>query len=259
MELQIVNKKVLITGASRGIGRACAIAFAQEGASVTAVARTETALCSLIDEINVLAKSKGFSSHHYSFVADLLEKENPEKVATLLLDKYGPYDIVVHAVGGSLVGSREPTAPMEEWQRAWMFNCGIAIAMNHHLIPPMREKKWGRVIHISSISAVMLRGSASYASAKAYLNAYTTTVGRLLAQDNVIVSAIMPGAVAFEGSYWDNYVKEGHPRVHDFLSHHQAIGRFGTPEEIASFVLLLGSERAGFASGSVIPVDGGNM
>ena len=74
-----------------------------------------------------------------------------------------------------------------------------------------------------------------------------------------MLSAVEPGAVAFEGSYWDKFIKEGHPRVNDFLRHHQAIDRFGSPEEIADVVLFMASERASFMPGAVVPVDGANM
>ena len=251
----IEGKRVLVAGASRGIGRAAALAFAEERCHVVAAARSGALLRDLVEEMKGLSPNTEMAYEE----VDLLESVRPSDFAETLLKRYGTFDIVVHAIGGSLVGSRSATAPLEDWQKSWMFNCGIAIGMNEKLIPPMQRQRWGRVIHISSISAVMLRGSASYASSKAYLNAYTTTIGRALAQDGVVVSAVMPGAVAFEGSYWDKFVKEGHPRVNDFLSHHQAAGRFGTPEEIAPFILLLASDKASFAQGGLYPVDGGNM
>ena len=134
-----------------------------------------------------------------------------------------------------------------------------SIDMNSKLIPPMIEKGYGRVIHISSISALMLRGNPLYASAKAFLNAYVTTVGRQLAPTGVLLTSVMPGAVAFEGSYWDKFVKEGHPRVDDFLRHLQAANRFGTPEEIANVVLFMASDKSSFMPATNIPVDGANM
>ena len=142
---------------------------------------------------------------------------------------------------------------------ALKFNALAAVDMNSVLIPPMIERGYGKVIHMSSISAIMLRGNPLYASAKAFLNAYITTVGRQLAPTGVMLCSVMPGAVAFEGSYWDKFIKEGHPRVNDFLRHHQAIDRFGTPEEVANTVLFLASEKASFMPAANIPVDGANM
>lgn len=252
MELGIKGKKVLVVGASRGIGRAIALAFAKEGASIIAIARTEETLKTLQQEIN--GNDGGYCSYYVADVAN----GSACQLANRMLSECGGFDIVVHNVGGPL-GIRDPLAPLSDWQRVWYYNAGIAIDMNSVLIPPMIKQGWGRVIHISSISGIMLRGSAEYATAKAYLNAYTKTLGRAIAKSGVVVSAVMPGAVAFKNSYWDNYLHTDPARCEDFLSHHQAVGRFGTPEEIANFVVLLGSELATFAQGTVIPVDGGNM
>jgi len=140
-----------------------------------------------------------------------------------------------------------------------MFNAGIAINMNNVLIQPMIDKGWGRVIHISSISAVMLRGNPLYASAKAFLNAYVTTVGRAIAATGVVMTAILPGAVAFPGSYWDQYTYTDPDRCKDFLKEHQAVNRFGTTKEIADVALFLAGEQASFMQAALIPVDGANM
>lgn len=252
MELGLKNKKVLIVGASKGIGRSIALLFAEEGAHIFCIARSEEMLKELIEEAN----TKNGLINQY-IVADLM-KDNPNVVASDLLEKYGVFDVVIHNVGGSLV-SRNYLGTIDEWKEAWMFNSGIAIDMNNKLIPPMIGKGWGRVIHVSSISAEMLRGNPLYASSKAFLNAYVKTVGRSIAKTGVIMSAVMPGAVAFPGSYWDKYITEDPERCIDFLTHHQAVNRFGAPEEIASVVVFLASERASFMQASLVPVDGANM
>ena len=252
MDLKIAGKNVLVVGASKGIGKAIALGFAEEKANIVAIARSEN----LMKEVRDEALGKGAKSFEY-VIEDIMECDT-KKFSKSLLDKYGRFDIVVHNVGGSLI-SRDPLGGAEEWNYALKFNAVASIDMNSVLIPPMIEQGWGRVIQISSISAVMLRGNPLYASAKAFLNAYVTTVGRALAPKGVVLSSVEPGAVSFEGSYWDKFVKEGHPRVHDFLSHHQAIDRFGTPEEIADVVLFMASERASFMPGAIVPVDGANM
>jgi 3-oxoacyl-[acyl-carrier protein] reductase len=252
MQLGIRNKKVLVAGASKGIGAATAKCFAQEGAVLTTVARSELLLQELDKELQQYGQNNSYCC------ADLMLPDEPTRTAELLLQKSGGFDIIVHAIGGQL-DIRDPLAPVSEWQKVWNYNCGIAIEMNRRVIPYMQKQKWGRVIHISSISGIMLRGAAPYAAAKAYLNAYTKTLGRALAQDGIVVSAVLPGAVAFDGSYWDTFVKEKHPRVDDFLRHHQAVGRMGTPEEIAAFTVMLASEQASFAQGTLLEVDGGNM
>lgn len=252
LELGIKEKNVLIVGASKGIGRGIAKAFAEEKANITAVARTEE----LMNEVKNECLEIGCPSFN-CVIEDIMECDTKE-FAESLSKNFGDFDIVVHNVGGSLI-SRDPLGGAEEWNYALKFNAVASIDMNSVLIPPMIEKGWGRVIQISSISAKMLRGNPLYASAKAFLDAYVTTVGRSLAPKGVVLSSVQPGAVAFPGSYWDKFVKEGHPRVNDFLSHHQAINRFGTPKEIADVVLFMASEQASFMPSAIIPVDGANM
>lgn len=253
MNLHIKSKNVLVVGASKGIGRGIATAFAEEGARMTIVARSSTLLQEIIAEIHTLCPDE---DHQY-YATDLMDG-SANATAQQLLDERGTFDIVVHCVGGSLV-SRNALGTLQEWQHAWYFNAGLAIDMNNKLIPPMIEKQWGRVIHISSISAKTLRGNPLYASAKAYLDAYVTTVGRELASTGVSLAAVQSGAVAFEGSYWDNHLKTDSKRCEDFLRQHQAVGRFGSPREVANVVLFLASEQASFMQAAVIPVDGANM
>ena len=252
VELGLKGKKVLVVGASKGIGRGIVMGFAAENCNIVAVARSEKLLC----EVKQEAIKKGAESFSYE-VKDIMECET-DMFSRMLIDKYGVFDVVVHNVGGSLI-SRNHLAGSEDWNYALKFNAVAAIDMNSVLIPPMVARGSGRVIHISSISAMMLRGNPLYASAKAFLNAYVTTVGRQLAPTGVLMCSIMPGAVAFEGSYWDKFVKEGNPRVEDFLRHHQAANRFGTPEEIADAVVFMASDRSSFMQATNIPVDGANM
>lgn len=252
MELNLKGKNVLVVGASKGIGRAIALGFAEECCKIVAVARSEDLLSEIRDE----AMSLGAESFD-CVKCDIMQCDT-KAFAQKLLDTYGTFDVVVHNVGGSLV-SRDHLGGAEDWDYALKFNALAAIDMNSKLIPPMLERKSGRVIHISSISAVMLRGNPLYASAKAFLNAYVTTVGRQLAADGVVLCSVMPGAVAFEGSYWDKFVKEGNPRVEDFLRHHQAANRFGTPKEIADVVVFLAGDKSSFMQGANVPVDGANM
>ena len=252
MDLGIKGKNVLIVGASKGIGKTITLGFAEEGARITTLARSEGLLKTLHDEIS------GFSPLDHACYVDDIMNEDANQVAQKILQERGTFDIVVHNVGGSLV-SRNALGTIEEWEYAWKFNAGAAIAMNNALIPPMIEKGWGRVIHISSVSAVMLRGNPLYASAKAFLNAYVTTVGRSIAASGVVLSAVMPGAVSFPGSYWDKYQVEDPARCEDFLRHHQAANRFGTTKEIAGVVLFMASEQASFMQTSIVAVDGANM
>ena len=223
MELGLRGKNVLIVGTSKGI----AVGFAQGGCRIVAVTCSEA----LLQEVQREALDCGATSFDY-VIRDIMECDTKE-FADSLLEEFGVFDVVVHNVSGSLI-SQNHLGGIEDWEYALRFNALAAIDMNIRLIPPMVKRGSGRVIHISSISAVMLRGNPLYASADAFCNAYVTTVGRQSTSTGVLLCSVMPSAVAFEGSYWDKFVKEGHPRVDDFLHHHQATNRFGTPEEIAN-------------------------
>jgi 3-oxoacyl-[acyl-carrier protein] reductase len=252
MKLGIENRTALLVGASKGIGKAISISLAKAGCKLVLISRSEELLSVLIQELNNINKKENF---YYAY--DLLNKNRIGKIREIKL-RFPDISIIINNVGGSLV-SRNHLSDFNDWQQALEFNAGIAIDVNSVFLPDFISKKDGRICHVSSISAEMLRGNPLYASAKAFLNAYVKTIGRALAKDGVILNSVMPGAISFDGSYWDVIQRTNPSKVADFLSHHQAINRFGTPEEIANIVTILVSDFATFMQGSVVPVDGGNM
>lgn len=259
MDLGIKGKRVLVSGASQGIGKAIALEFAKEECEVTIIARRESALKEVVSEMG--GKVRG----HSYYAIDLMEAGAPTKAIKELLERSGAFDIVIHNIGGTL-GVKDILSPVEDWIRVLQFNAGAAIEMNRYLVPPMQKRKWGRIVHVSSISAESLRGSAPYGAAKAYLNAYTKVLGRAVAQDGIVVSALLPGSVYAQGGDWDengprniNDQEAFFKKKADFLRHHHAIGRLGTAEEIAPFAVFMASEQVTFANASLIPIDGGTM
>lgn len=259
MELGLKGKRVLITGGSRGIGAAIAQDFADEDCKVSIVSRDEESLKQKIAEIG--GRRKG---HEY-IVSNLRDPGEPTRIAKELIARHKKVDIVVHNVGGGL-GLKYPLGKVEDWNAVWQFNAGIAIEMNAFLIPEMKKQGWGRVVHVSSITAELgdpsmesLGGSLPYAAAKAYLNAYIKGLGREMAKDNVVVTGVMPGVVLSKGKYWDKVKKEKPELVEEFLAQYYPIGRFGLAQEISPFVVLLASDKASFAAGSIIPISGGRV
>ena len=252
MDLGIAGKRVLVTGASQGIGRAIALAFAAEGCRVAVIARRADKLEELVDEMG------GKKAGHSFYATDLMPDDAPTRAVQALAAEDGDFEIVVNNVGENL-GVRDPLSPVHEWRRVWRFNVGIAIEVNGLVVPPMKEREWGRIIHMSSVSAQSVRGSTPYAAAKAYLNAYTIGIGRSLAPNGIVVSALMPGVVLAEGGHWDGIRKNRPEIIPDFIRHHQAIGRLGTVDDITPFALFMASQHVRFATGAIIPVDGGTM
>jgi len=256
MNLGIEEKRVLITGASQGIGKTIALEFAKENCRVTVVARKKEALEEVVKEMG--GEEKG----HSLYSIDLMQSGAPTKTVKDLTE-HEPYDIVVHNIGGTL-NVKNILSSVDEWQRVWQYNVGIAIEMNKYLIPLMQQQKWGRVIHISSISAKNLRGSGPYGAAKAYLNAYTKVLGKGVAKDGIVVSALMPGSLYAQGGPWDENSEINRDnkeaffkKREDFLRHHHACGRLGIAEEIAPFAVFMASKYVTFAQGTLINIDGG--
>jgi len=258
MDLRLKGKKALIVGASKNIGAAIAQNLADEGCKLFLIARDESKLKDMCHSLGDKQAGHGY------LAMDLRKEGEPTEAAQEAMRWAGGVDVVIHNVGGGL-GYKDVLGPVGDWEDAWRFNVGIAIEMNRILIPPMRQKKWGRVVHISSIVAELgepfgeFSGALPYVAAKAYMNAYVKGLGRAVARDNVIVSGVMPGALFSQGKFWDRMLKENPLKVKDFIDHFYPVGRLGKPEEIAPFVSLLASDLAGFASGALIPVSGGQV
>lgn len=229
MNLGIQGKKALVTAGSRGIGKAIAQALADEGAEVAVVSRTDPG-----------------TFRHFSYDLTTSWRE----MMLDLVSTFGPPDILVHSLGGTL-GITDPFCSAEDWQKVYRLNLGVAVDLNRTLIPYMQTRGWGRVVHVSSVSALENQGTVPYCSMKAALNAYVRSMGRVVAKDGVCISAVMPGAVFTEGGYWD------HPRAEKFVEERMAIGRLGRVEEIGKVVSFLCSDLASFVVGSSVLVDGG--
>jgi NAD(P)-dependent dehydrogenase (short-subunit alcohol dehydrogenase family) len=251
MELGLKGKKALVTGSSRGIGMGIVQCLSKEGAKVTVISRTENDVKNLFYEIG------GEKQGHFGLVMDLMPEGAPEKLISELKDKsFWPIDIVVHNLGGTL-NIKDPFCSIEDWRRLYRFNFEIAVELNLFLVPEMQKRKWGRVVHISSISAMENHGPVTYCSMKAALTAYTRSFGGVVAPDGVVVSTLLPGAVFTKEGYWDQTSKTDPEHVRKYLTERQRIGRFGKIEEIGNYVTFLCSELASFNTGSIVPIDGG--
>lgn len=254
MDLGIKNKKVLITGASQGIGKEIALAFAKEGCKVSIMARRKKELEKVVEEMG------GQGQGHDYCVTDLMKLGAPTKAIKYFFNKNKNYDIAIHNLGGTLE-VRDPLSVVEDYAKVWNFNVGVAIEMNNLLIPKMQEQKWGRIIHISSLTAEHVRGCAAYGPAKAYLNAYTKILGKKFAKDGIVISALMPCSIYAEGGHWDPESEENiknkesfFKKRDDFLKHYQPRGKLGEANEIAPFALFMASKYVTLASASIIPI-----
>jgi NAD(P)-dependent dehydrogenase (short-subunit alcohol dehydrogenase family) len=250
MDLKIDGKLALVTAAGRGLGRSIAINLAREGARVAVVARTQSDIDTLVEDMG------GTAAGHFGISLDLVEEGAPNRLLDTVETEMGPIDIAVHNLGGTL-DIRDPYCSIEDWRSIWRMNVEVALELNLRLLPAMQSRKWGRVVHISSIAATENQGPVPYCSVKAALTAYTRSMGRIVSPDGVIMTAVLPGAIYTEGGYWDWASRERPDHVKTYLADRMAIHRFGKPDEIGAMVAFLCSEHASFAVGSVVPVDGG--
>ena len=250
MDLGIKGKLALVTGAGRGLGYSIALNLAQEGVKVVIISRTQNDLDRLMKEMG------GKEAGHYSIACDLTEESMSAKVVQELQQKCGNPDIVINNLGGTL-DIKDPFCSLADWRKIWRINLEITIEINNLLVPYMQKQKWGRIVNISSISALENQGPVPYCSVKAALVAYTRSLGRFLAPEGIVMTSLLPGAVFTEGGYWDISSKTNPEHVQKYLNERMAIKRFGTLDEIGTITTFLCSQQVSFCVGSAFLVDGG--
>lgn len=251
MDLGIGGKRALVTGGARGLGQSAASCLAREGAQVAIVSRTAVDVEAQVEAMG------GTAAGHLGLALDLLADGAPDELLSRLQSAgFWPIPIVVHNVGGTLHVT-DPLCSLDDWRRVLRFNLELAIELNISLVPPMQADGWGRIVHMSSIAGMENQGPVTYCTAKAALNAYTRSLGRVLSPDGIVVTAVLPGAILCEGGYWDQAQRERPEHVEKYLADRMASHRFGRPEEIGEVTAFLCSEHASFCIGSLVPVDGG--
>jgi 3-oxoacyl-[acyl-carrier protein] reductase len=252
MNLGIENRVALVTGASKNIGRAIALELAKEGARVILVGRTKKKL----DE--VIAELSGGLDRHLAIDLDLQLPESPLILKEMLMSDYENPEIIVHNLGGSL-GVTDAFASTADWSKVWHFNVGIAHELNRLFVPNMIAKKWGRILHLSTLATQNFSGYAPYTSAKCALDGYVKNMSRVVSRYNVIINSLAPGLIRLEGRYYSRMQKENSALLEQYFDNHLPIRRMGEAEEIATIASFLCSEHAAFMAGSIVRADGGGI
>jgi 3-oxoacyl-[acyl-carrier protein] reductase len=236
----------LVTGASRGIGRAIAVELARADAGVALVARDRQRL----EDVAVLIRAAGHRAA--VIVADLEQPGAAEAAAEVCQQELGEVDILVNNAG---VGSFGPLDRVTdaEWRRIFTINLDAAFQLTRAVIPGMCERGWGRVVNIASISGQTggARASVAYGSSKGALIAFTKGLARDVGAAGVTVNAIAPGQIATEMS---SSLSSEQLRT---LEAQIPVGRLGTPEELAFAVRFLASREAAYITGATLDVNGG--
>ena len=246
MDLAIKNRVALVTGASRGIGAAVCSNLLREGAIVIGIGRSSSDL----DEIRKI------NSNFHPIELDLTGVDSIQELASIMRSMSLSPDIIVNNLGGNL-GITNPMCSYQEFMEVMRFNFGIAMDLNNLFIPSMIKREWGRICHVSSISALENQGPPAYGAAKAAINAYVRSLSRYLAEKNVVINGVMPGAIFTEGGYWDDVSRNRPDHLTKYLEERMAIKRLGELSEISELITFLVSEHASFMVGSNVLADGG--
>jgi 3-oxoacyl-[acyl-carrier protein] reductase len=252
MDLGITNKIALVTGASRNIGRGIALALAREGARLILVARSADALETLRKEIATPERP------HHCYAIDLMAPGGIAKLVDSITRDHGAPDIMVHNLGGSY-GVFQTFASSDDWRNVWQYNLGIGHELNRAFIPAMQKKRWGRIVHLSTLSTKTFNGYPSHVVAKCAVEGYVNTVQREVAKDNIVICAVAPGAIYTEGRHFAKLQKENPAALQDYFKNHLPAQRLGTADDVGGVVAFLCSQFAAYMTGSIVRVDGGGM
>lgn len=257
MDLGLSGKVALVGASSKGLGRAVAEAFAAEGASVSLCARDEATLARTRDEIQAGAKAPV-----HSLAVDLSKLEGIERVVRSTLERFGRIDVLVTNAGGPPVGPFE-THDWNAWQRAVELTLRSAVELTRAVLPGMRERRWGRVIHITSLTVKQpIDGLMLSTSIRSAVTGFSRTLANEVAAHGITVNTILPGFMNTERVIELNQAtaeREGVPveQIERRVLQQIPTGRIGEPNELAALAVFLASERAAYITGQSIAVDGG--
>jgi 3-oxoacyl-[acyl-carrier protein] reductase len=249
MDLGLNGKVAMVTGASRGLGRAMAAALADEGVKLSLCARGADALNSFAAEL------KGKGGQVIAQAADVADGGAMENWREATLKQFGGIDILINNAGGAKVGT---LAQIDDagWQSAFELNFFSAVRLARLCAPKMAERGGGAIINISSIYGREAGGPLSYNTSKASMISFTKGLARELAPKGIRVNTIAPGSILYPGGTWEDLFKANPAFEKDFISHEFPAGRLGRPEEVAYAVVMLASPHASWITGACIPVDG---
>src|ERR1700677_4816055 len=245
--MTLEGRVALVTGASQGIGHACARALAREGAPIAVAARNRQKLDELVAEI---AAAGGNAA---AFVMDVADEEQVKSGVKAAMAQFGKIDILVNNAG---ITRDQLLMRMKrsDWDSVLDTNLTSAYLCIQQVIGSMLKQRWGRIINISSVfGQTGQAGQANYAASKAGLIGLTMAIAREVGSRNITCNAVAPGFIetAMTSGFTDDFKKNALKMI--------PLGRIGTPEDVAGSIAFLASDEASYITGHVLSVNGGML
>jgi len=243
------GRAALVTGASRGIGKATARLFAQAGAELFLCSRNEATLAMSAAEIRTQTGARV----EYA-AADMSVRDDVRRLAAAAVDRLGKIDVLVNNAGWNVPQPIDQVCDAD-WDYLVELNLSSCMALTRAIVPGMKERRWGRVIHMSSMMGLAsTAGRNAYSATKAGLIGMAQASALDLGAHNITVNCIAPGPIATEMP-----MSILSPEQQNALASRTALGRWGQPEEVAAAALFLASEAGRYVTGTVLVVDGGAL
>ncbi len=243
----IAGRIAMVTGASQGIGRACALALADSGAAVALMARNEEKLAAVAKEIEAKGGQAAF------FRMDVSNEDEVRAAVKAALERFGKIDILVNNAGVTK-DTLLLRMKRSDWDSVIQTNLTGAFFCTQAAVGSMLKQRWGRIINITSVfGQTGQAGQANYAASKAGLIGFTMAMAREVASRNITVNAVAPGYI--ETAMTEGLAPELKAKVNEMIP----LGRPGTDMDVAHAVRFLASEEAGYITGHVLKVNGGML
>jgi 3-oxoacyl-[acyl-carrier protein] reductase len=246
MDLKLKDKTVLVTGSTRGIGKAIAQAFAKEGAKVIITGTIKDRAVKVAEELK-----NTYGVETLGLEMNIADSESVKKAFSEIEKKFKGVDILVNNAGITrdtlFIRMKE-----EDWIKVIEVNLNGVFRVTKHAVKYMLKKRWGRIINITSVVGFIGNiGQTNYATTKAGIVGFTKSLAKELAPRNILVNAVAPGFIETDmTAVLKEEIKENYKKQ-------IPLGRFGKPEEVANVVLFLASPLSSYITGEVIHVNGG--
>jgi NAD(P)-dependent dehydrogenase (short-subunit alcohol dehydrogenase family) len=248
-KFDLTGRVALVTGGSKGIGRAIAEGFAQAGADLFLCARTAGPLQEAAAAIHA-----AHGVRVETLVADMARREETQRVAQTAAERLGHIDVLVNNAGWNVPQAIDEIRD-EDWDYLVELNLSNVMALTRAVVPGMKQRRWGRVIHISSIMGLASTPARNaYSATKSALFGLCRASALELGAYNITVNCIAPGPIATEMPM--SILSKGQQ---DQLASRTAFNRWARPDELAGPALLLATEAGSYITGTVLVVDGGAL